>query len=90
MGVLGNFREVVKNMKHRRPCTRVCPRCGSPDLRLSSRFDMWLLPEQYFCGNCGYKGPIVMEVEKAETEKNTDTSLEAADQADATDSCSDS
>jgi len=64
MGKLQNFREVVKNLKHNKPSPKLCPRCGSPKLRLSSRFDIWLFPEQYFCENCGYKGPIVMELEK--------------------------
>ena len=88
MGPLGNLHEVVKNIKHSKPCVKLCPKCGSPDLKLSSRFDVWLLPEQYLCGNCGYRGPIVMEVENKEIEKAVDPSLGAEDQADASDSCS--
>jgi len=43
---------------------RCCPRCGSPKIKLSSKFDIWLTPEQYVCENCGYKGPVVLEKER--------------------------
>jgi len=69
MGVLRNLREVVKKLQHKPPKPKLCPRCGSPKLRLSSRFDIWLLPEQYVCLNCGYKGPIVMELEEEKEER---------------------
>jgi len=42
----------------------VCPRCGSTRLSLSSKMDAWLTPKKYFCADCGYIGPIVMEIEK--------------------------
>lgn len=64
MGLLKNFRDVFKGMKRRKPTLKLCPGCGSPKLRLSSGFDVWLTPEQYVCENCGYKGPIVMELEE--------------------------
>jgi len=41
----------------------VCPKCGSPNIHLSSRFDAWLTPELYVCDECGYKGPVVLELE---------------------------
>jgi len=66
LGILRNLREVVGKLQHRAPRAKVCPRCGSPKLILSSRFDMWLFPEQYVCQSCGYKGPIVLELEKEE------------------------
>jgi phage-related protein len=28
---------------------------------------MWLMPIKYRCENCGYTGPIVLELEKEET-----------------------
>ena len=64
MGILRNIREVVGNLKHDRPTPKLCPRCGNPKLGLSSRFDIWLFPEQYVCEQCGYKGPITLELEK--------------------------
>lgn len=68
MGTLNNFREVVGNLKHQHTRPKLCPRCHSTKLRLSSRFDMWLFPEQYICPECGYKGPIVLELEEQKQE----------------------
>lgn len=42
---------------------KVCPVCHSPKIKLSSIFDGWLTPEVYICMDCGYKGPIVLEIE---------------------------
>ena len=47
----------------------VCPRCGSTRLSLSSKMDVWLTPKKYFCADCGYVGPIVMEIERKELKK---------------------
>ena len=69
MGILQNMREVLKGLKRRGAVKKLCPRCGSSKLQLSSRFDIWLTPEQYVCENCGYRGPIVMEVEEGDLEK---------------------
>jgi len=66
MKLLRELREVFKTLKHRRPSKIYCPRCGSPRIHLSSSFDYWLTPKKYFCENCGYMGPIVMEFEKEE------------------------
>jgi len=66
MGTLQNIREVVKNLKHNPPTPKLCPRCGNPKLKLSSRFDGWLFPAQYVCEQCGYRGPITLELEKNE------------------------
>jgi predicted RNA-binding Zn-ribbon protein involved in translation (DUF1610 family) len=46
-----------------------CPRCGSLNIQLSSTLDVWLMPKQYVCRDCGYKGPIVLELEKEKKEK---------------------
>jgi predicted RNA-binding Zn-ribbon protein involved in translation (DUF1610 family) len=66
MGLLQDMREVLKSLKRGKPSKKYCPRCGSPDIRLSSMLDYWLAPSKYFCEKCGYKGPIVMELEKEE------------------------
>ncbi|MDH5438487.1 MAG: hypothetical protein OEX76_06260 [Candidatus Bathyarchaeota archaeon] len=70
MGMLKTLSDVFKSMKRRSPSLKLCPRCGSPKLRLSSRFDGWLTPEQYICENCGYKGPVVMELEEKKENTN--------------------
>ncbi len=74
MGILQNIRDIVKNLKHDHPKPKLCPRCGSPKLKLSSRFDIWLFPEQYVCEQCGYKGPITMELEEIDEAESSQPS----------------
>ncbi len=64
MSRLRILREIFSGMKRRRATEKHCPKCGDPHIRLSSKFDIWLLPEQYICEKCGYTGPIVLEIEK--------------------------
>ncbi|MCW4018838.1 MAG: NOB1 family endonuclease [Candidatus Bathyarchaeota archaeon] len=66
---LGNLRDVFKTVKHKKPTQIFCPRCGSPTLQLSSSLDYWLTPQKYLCKECGYMGPVFMELEKEEKEK---------------------
>jgi len=67
-------RILEKIRKLRRSSTKVlvCPRCGSTRLSLSSKLDAWLTPRRYFCADCGYVGPIVMEVEEEDLKKRED------------------
>jgi len=67
METVRRLRSLVGKLSWKAPSTKsikCCPRCGSPKIKLSSRFDVWLTPEQYICENCGYKGPIVLERER--------------------------
>ncbi len=50
----------------------VCPVCGSTNIRKVSPFSGWLLPEEYVCLDCGYRGPIVAEIEVDEDEAKGD------------------
>jgi len=69
MGILEDFREVLKGLKHKKvgeATINVCPKCGSKKLSVSSGFDTYprlygITPIQYVCIECGYKGPLVME-----------------------------
>ncbi|MGB9714724.1 MAG: hypothetical protein ACPLZC_07110 [Candidatus Bathyarchaeales archaeon] len=67
MKFLEDLREVFKTLKRRKPTKIYCPRCGSPRIHLSSSLDYWLTPKKYVCDECGYKGQIVMELEKEES-----------------------
>jgi len=67
MKLLENIREVFKTLKRRKPSKIYCPRCGSPEIRLSSSLDYWLTPKKYVCEKCGYVGSIVMELEEEES-----------------------
>jgi len=64
---------LIKKFTWRHPSSKVvqvCPRCGSTNIKLSSKLDVWLTPKQYVCKDCGYVGPIVLELEKTEDENS--------------------
>ena len=75
MGVLADFREVLKELKRKKrgeATVNVCPKCESKRLSLSSGLGTYpglygIAPRQYVCVECGYKGPIVLEQTKDET-----------------------
>jgi predicted RNA-binding Zn-ribbon protein involved in translation (DUF1610 family) len=67
MKLLQDIREVLGMLKRRKPSKIYCPKCGSAKIRLSHSLDYWLTPPKYLCENCGYVGPIVMELEKEES-----------------------
>jgi len=64
MGLL----DVLRRLRAGRPpgAIIVCPRCGSPRIKRLRGFYGWLLPTTYACPDCGYKGPLVLELEKEE------------------------
>jgi len=64
---LSDLIDVVKSLKRDKPSIKVCPRCRSKKIRLSSSFDSWLTPAIYVCENCGYEGTVIMELEKKES-----------------------
>ena len=58
---------IIKKLKASKVASNriiVCPRCGSTHIRLSSSMDVWLTPRVYVCSDCGYIGPVCLEVEK--------------------------
>ena len=76
MGFLSDLNEVLKGLKHKKigeATSKLCPRCGSPNIKISSGFDTYprlygITPEKYVCNNCGYSGPLFLE-HKREEEK---------------------
>jgi len=74
MKLLGKVREVFGTIKHRKPSAIFCPRCCSAKIALHSSLDFWLTPKKYLCHDCGYLGPLIMELEKEE-EKKKDSSV---------------
>ena len=70
MKQLENVLEVLNTLKHRKPSRIYCPKCASPKINLSNSLEIWLLTKKYLCENCGYIGPIVMELEKEEESEN--------------------
>ncbi len=75
MGTFKNLREVLKELKHKKlgkPTLKLCPKCGSPEIKLSSGLDTYprmygITPRQYICEKCGYRGPVAMELEEEES-----------------------
>lgn len=63
-GKLQNLIDVVRRLGVKRSGIKACPKCGSVNLRPSSYLDSWLTPEVYYCPSCGYRGPIVLELEE--------------------------
>jgi len=74
MGILTDFREVLKGLKHKKiseETINVCPKCGSKKISLSSGLGTYprlygITPEEYVCAECGYNGPLVLELTKTE------------------------
>ena len=57
-------------MKQRK--VRVCPRCGSPNIReATSSVGGWLVPKTYYCEaeGCGYSGSVYVEVDASEVDE---------------------
>jgi len=72
MGLLADFREVLKGLKHKKvgeATINVCPKCGSKKISDTNSWLYGITPRQYVCAECGYTGPIVMELTKTEEEK---------------------
>ncbi|MCW3985680.1 MAG: hypothetical protein NWE91_04650 [Candidatus Bathyarchaeota archaeon] len=69
MSKLRTLREMLSSLKRRNPTRKHCPKCGNPYIHLSSKFDLWLLPEQYVCEKCGYKGSLTLEMEEEKQSK---------------------
>ncbi|MEM2961076.1 MAG: hypothetical protein QXU67_05665 [Candidatus Bathyarchaeia archaeon] len=71
------FTRVLQNIKWKQPQLGInrrlaCPKCGSKNIELSSKFDAWLMPKKYLCRDCGYIGPIVLEIVEEDKKKEGD------------------
>ena len=42
------------------PTVKLCPKCLKP-LQRGSRLGGWLIPQDYFCQECGYRGVVFLE-----------------------------
>jgi len=73
MKTLENVRDVLKSLKHGKPTKIYCPRCCSPKITLSSSLNMWLTPKNYICENCGYTGPVIMELDIEKEEESSES-----------------
>ena len=48
-----------------KPVTKFCINCLTP-LEKGSELGGWLLPQDYYCKNCGYRGYVYLEDRRAE------------------------
>ncbi|RLG92784.1 MAG: hypothetical protein DRO36_00040 [Candidatus Hecatellales archaeon] len=64
MPIKNFFKTLLKKKSNNKKTMFVCPRCGSLKVYPSSWMNGWLTPTQYVCENCGYKGPILLKLEK--------------------------
>jgi hypothetical protein len=48
--------------------TKLCVNCLTPLVR-GSELGGWLVPQDYFCKNCGYKGYVYLEDRRSEDAK---------------------
>jgi hypothetical protein len=42
------------------PSLKLCPKCMKP-LQKGSKFGGWLIPQDYYCDKCGYRGVVFLE-----------------------------
>ncbi len=43
---------------------KLCPRCLNPLLQ-DSKLGGWLIPAEYVCTKCGYRGPVFVESDQS-------------------------
>ncbi|HUH99535.1 MAG TPA: hypothetical protein VLY65_00695 [Nitrososphaerales archaeon] len=59
-----------------KPVTKLCVNCLAP-LSKGSELGGWLLPQDYYCKNCGYKGYVYLEDRRTEDEAERQERAEA-------------
>ena len=64
MSKLKDLKDTLKLLKHSKPKPVFCPKCRSSNI--SSEALYGVLPSLYTCKDCGYNGPIVLELDEAE------------------------
>ena len=67
---MSSFFDAVKDLKYSGAAPKACPVCGSVNVRMQGSLSGWLLPPVYSCGQCGYTGSLVLELEKALDEED--------------------
>jgi hypothetical protein len=58
-----------------KPVTKLCINCLSP-LEKGSELGGWLVPQDYYCKNCGYKGYVYLEDRRSEDEATSEKPAE--------------
>ncbi len=58
-----------------KPVTKLCVNCLAP-LEKGSQLGGWLVPQDYYCTKCGYKGYVYLEDRRSEDAVRTAKSKE--------------
>jgi len=58
---LKGFWETIRQIRHRRPQPKFCPKCKGHNIYPTSFIG--ILPTTYRCMDCGYEGILVLEVD---------------------------
>jgi predicted RNA-binding Zn-ribbon protein involved in translation (DUF1610 family) len=58
--------DILKKSKYSSPRPVFCPKCKSPRIKIRENYG--ILPRIYHCEDCGYEGPIILELEPEEEE----------------------
>jgi len=74
MGLFEDFFVVIKGLKHKKvgeETTKLCPKCGSNKIVISTGLDTYprmygITPGKYVCKECGYSGSLILEQTKEE------------------------
>ncbi|MFH2111966.1 MAG: hypothetical protein ABIJ47_11990 [Candidatus Bathyarchaeota archaeon] len=66
MAPLKGLMDTLKSTKYRAPNPVFCPNCRSHRVKLKESYG--ILPHTYRCEDCGYEGPLVLELEPEEEE----------------------
>lgn len=56
--------ETLKQIRHQMPRPKFCPKCKGHNVY--SNPTLGVLPTTYRCRDCGYEGPLVIEIDPEE------------------------
>lgn len=65
MEALQNLFKILRGLKRKKtPAYIACPKCGSRQIHRLRLGWPGITPLMYSCDECGYNGPLVLELEK--------------------------
>ncbi|MCJ7730850.1 hypothetical protein MUP51_00920 [Candidatus Bathyarchaeota archaeon] len=63
---LNEIIDILKQSKHSTPRPMFCPNCQSPKIKIRESYG--ILPQMYYCEECGYEGHLILELEPEDEE----------------------
>ena len=65
MGEADEARPRITRKSPLEPSVKLCPKCTKP-LQSGSKYGGWLVPQDYYCTACGYRGVVYLEKTSSE------------------------